>query len=187
MPVDGSGLPANVASSGAAISPATNAIREVEKVVHNQEAIFRPVQGAAEDVQAALADLPEDDSKLGAVRKAAEALQTAVGRIGAEIALVSNRFKAARCDFDARRNEREARFNEEIAHLYELQVRKSALTSDLHRERSNYFLYGMLIAQAGVTIATFGLAVRQKSILWALATAAGVTAITIGIFAFQFI
>ena len=50
-----------------------------------------------------------------------------------------------------------------------------------------YFLYSMLVAQAGVTIATFGLAVRQKSVLWALATAAGVTAITIGIFAFQFI
>ena len=167
--------------------PTTKSIREVDKGLQNQEALFRPVQAAAEDVEAAASDLPTDDPKLGEVRKTAGALQASVGRLTADVSLVSNRFKAARCDYDVRRYEREARFNQEIAGLYELQVRKSSLTSDQHRERSVYFLYGMLAAQAGVTIATFGLAVRQKSILWALATAAGVTAITISFFAYQFI
>ncbi len=170
-----------------ATDPATQTVREVDQALQDQEALFRPVQAAGEDVEAAVNDLSTDDPKLGDVRKAAGALQVAVSRLAADVRLVSQRFKAARCDYDVRRYEREARFNQEIAGLYELQVRKSSLTSDQHRERSIYFLYGMLAAQAGVTIATFGLAVRQKSILWALATAAGVTALTIGIFAYQFI
>jgi hypothetical protein len=53
------------------------------------------------------------------------------------------------------------------AALYELQVRKSALNSDLHLKRSECFFYCML-------------AVRQKSILWGLATGAGVTALALG-------
>jgi hypothetical protein len=97
---------------------------------------------------------------------------------------VSNRFKAARCDFDVRRYDREARFNQEIAVLYELQVRKASLTSDGHRDRSMTYFYAMLMAQAGVTIATFSLALRRKSVLWALATAAGATAISFGVVAF---
>ena len=135
----------------------------------------------------AAADLSAGDGKLSEVRKAADALQAAVVRLAADAGAVGNRFKAARCDYDLRRYDREARFNQEIAGLYELQVRKAAFASDVHRDRSMFFLYAMLAAQAGVTIATFGLAVRHKSILWALATAAGVTALTIGIFAFQFV
>jgi chromosome segregation ATPase len=167
--------------------PATGAIRGLEALLVSQDAAFRSAQSAAEEIQMAVADLPATDAKLSDVHKAADALQSAISRLAAEVATVSSRFKAARCDYDVRRYDREARFNQEVAALYELQVRKSSLTSDVHRERSMYFLYAMLAAQAGVTIATFALAVRQKSVLWALATAAGVTAITISIFAFQFI
>jgi hypothetical protein len=42
----------------------------------------------------------------------------------------------------------------------------------------------MLAAQAGVTIATFSLAVRFRSALWALATVAGVTALAIGAYVY---
>jgi hypothetical protein len=168
-------------------NPATGAIRDLEELLVNQDAAFRTAQSAAEDIHMAMTDLPATDGKLGKVREAADALQAAITRLATEIGTVSSRFKAARCDYDVRRYDREARFNQEVAALYEVQVRKSSLTSDAHRERSMYFLYSMLAAQAGVTIATFALAVRQKSVLWALATAAGVTAITIGIFAFQFI
>jgi hypothetical protein len=166
--------------------PATEAIRALEGLLANQAAAFRPVQAAAEEIQMAAVDLPSDD-KLSDVRKAAANLEASVGRVANELSTLANRFKAARCDYDVRRYAREASFNQEVAALYELQVRKSSLMSDVHRERSNYYLYGMLAAQAGVTIATFGLALRHKSVLWALATAAGVTAVTIGIFAFQFI
>jgi len=40
----------------------------------------------------------------------------------------------------------------------------------------------MLAAQAGVTIATFSLAVRYRSVLWGLAALAGLGALGIGAF-----
>ncbi len=166
--------------------PATKAIRKVEGMLQTQQAVLRPVLAAANEVEMAVQDLPAD-GKLSDVRKSADILQTSVGRLETEISSVSNRFKEAHCDFDVRRYGREGNFNLEVAALYELQVYKSALSSDQHRDRSTFYMYAMLAAQAGVTIATFGLAVRQKSIFWALATAAGVTAITIAIFAYQFI
>ena len=42
----------------------------------------------------------------------------------------------------------------------------------------------MLAAQGGVTIATFSIAMRRKSLLWGLATAAGLAAITFGGYVF---
>jgi hypothetical protein len=86
-------------------------------------------------------------------------------------------FLAGRRDFTARRYEREARDNQETASILEIQVRKSSWNAERYRSRSIMFFYGMLAAQAGVTIATFSLALRQRSTLWALATLAGLGAI----------
>jgi hypothetical protein len=60
--------------------------------------------------------------------------------------------------------------------LYEIQVRQSSAESDRHRVRSKQFFYGMLCAQAGVTIATLAIAVRRQSLMWGLASAAGLCA-----------
>ena len=95
-------------------------------------------------------------------------------------------FLAARRDFTARRYEREARDNQEIAGVYEIQVRKSSWESERHRKRSQLFFLGMLIAQAGVTIATFSLALRQRNILWVLATAAGLAAISFSAYVYLY-
>ena len=56
------------------------------------------------------------------------------------------------------------------------------LVAERHRDRSKNFFYGMLAAQAGVTIATFSLAVKHKSILWGLASLAGVGAILFALY-----
>ena len=61
---------------------------------------------------------------------------------------------ALRDRYDARRLRLEATFNQDIAYLFEVQVHMSGIASDRHRQRSENFCYGMLIAQAGVTIAT---------------------------------
>jgi hypothetical protein len=86
-------------------------------------------------------------------------------------------FKAARHSFKARCYEHEARQNQSVAELYELEVRLHSADSDRHRQRSKNFFYGMLAAQAGVTIATVGLAVRRKSVFWGLASLAGLGAV----------
>ncbi|HZT80926.1 MAG TPA: hypothetical protein VFA26_11910, partial [Gemmataceae bacterium] len=88
-------------------------------------------------------------------------------------------------DFTARRYLKEARYNQAIAGLYEVQVQKSSVESDRHRTRSKHFFYGMLAAQAGVTIASFSLAVRFRSALWGLACLAGLAALGIAAYVYM--
>lgn len=86
-------------------------------------------------------------------------------------------FVAARVRFAALRYDAEARLNQSIAHLYELQVRKNNISAERHHNRSKRFFFGMLGAQAAVIIATFAIAARQRNLLWTLAAAAGVAAL----------
>jgi Domain of unknown function (DUF4337) len=96
-------------------------------------------------------------------------------------------FGTARLRYNARRYNYEARTNQVSAWLHEIQVEKSSLTSERHRYRSSLFFFGMLAAQAGVTIATITLALRRRSIFWALATLAGLTAVALGGYVYLFI
>jgi len=86
-------------------------------------------------------------------------------------------FIAARLRYAALRYDAEARLNQTIANLYELQVRKNNLSAERHHGRSQRFFYGMLGAQLAVIISTFAVAARQRNLLWTLAAAAGVTAL----------
>lgn len=94
-------------------------------------------------------------------------------------------FKTAALDFDARRYRQEAFYNRKTAELYEVRVRRSGFESDRHRERSKKFFYSMLVAQAGVTIASLAAAKAQRSMLWLLAALAGVTAL--GFFSYVYV
>jgi hypothetical protein len=96
-------------------------------------------------------------------------------------------FGAARLRYNARRYNYEARTNQVSAWLYEIQVEKSSLTSERHRYRSSLFFFGMLAAQAGVTVATIALALRRRSVFWALAALAGLTAVALGGYVYLFI
>jgi hypothetical protein len=109
-----------------------------------------------------------------------EASDAAATRRGAD-------FAAARLRYNARRYDHEARYNQTSAWLHEIQVNKSGLLSERHRYRSSLFFFGMLAAQAGVTIATITLALRRRSILWTLATLAGLTAVGLGGYVYLFI
>ena len=97
------------------------------------------------------------------------------------------RAQLARNEYNERRYECEARYNQVIAGLYEAQVRKSSQIAEKHRHRSYLFFYAMLVAQAGVTLATFALAVRQMSALWGVASLAGLLAMAAGIYVYFFI
>ena len=84
---------------------------------------------------------------------------------------------AGRLRYTAARYDAEARLNQVIANLYELQERKENLVAERHHRRSQMFFFGMLAAQAAVIIATFSLAAQKRSLLWSLAAAAGVAAV----------
>jgi hypothetical protein len=96
-------------------------------------------------------------------------------------------FTAARLGFAAQRYDLESRQNQVIAQLYELQVRQSNLSAERHHRRSQRFFYGMLIAQMGVIISTFSLAARQRSFLWSLAAAAGISAVGFASYVYLFV
>jgi hypothetical protein len=80
-------------------------------------------------------------------------------------------------DFNARRYRQESSLNQRVAELYEVRVRRSGVESDRHRTKSTYFFYAMIAAQAGVTIASLAMARTRKSLLWLLATIAGLSSI----------
>ena len=96
-------------------------------------------------------------------------------------------FAAARLRYTAARYDAEARLNQAIANLYELQVRKGNLDAERHHKRSQQFFYGMLGAQAAVIISTFSLAAQKRSLLWSLAAAAGAAAVSFAVYVYLFV
>ena len=96
-------------------------------------------------------------------------------------------FTAARLRYAATRYETEARLNQSIAVIYELQVRKNNVSAERHHKRSGKFFMGMLAAQMAVIIATFSIAARQKSFLWSLAAAAGAAAVSFSLYVYLYV
>ena len=100
---------------------------------------------------------------------------------------VERSFSLARLRYNAMRYDAEARLNQAIANLYELQVRRSNMSAERHHARSQRFFFGMLAAQMAVIIATFAIAARQRNLLWSLAAAAGIAAILLSIYVYVFV
>lgn len=90
---------------------------------------------------------------------------------------LNDSFKLCAMHFEGLRYKQESSYNRRIAELFEVHVRRSGVESDRHRDRSRNFFYSMLVAQAGVTIASLALSKQRKSSLWMLAAVAGVSAI----------
>jgi methyl-accepting chemotaxis protein len=156
----------------------SRAIDELGALVNETTLLARTISGSIQDL-AGLTDFAsaEDQDPLGqtvrGLLRIATAARTAAENLQAD-------FKAGRNGFKARCYEQEARQNQSVAELYELDVRLDSAASERHRQRSKNFFYGMLVAQAGVTIASLSLAVRHKSVLWSLATTTGLAAILFG-------
>ena len=116
-----------------------------------------------------------------------DALVTSAGAGAAAGPSVKRDFTTARLRYTAARYEVEARLNQAIANLYELQVRKSNFSAERHHARSQKFFFGMLGAQLGVIVSTFAMAARNRNLLWSLAAAAGVLAIAFAIYVYMFV
>ena len=100
---------------------------------------------------------------------------------------LSRDFTAARLHYTAARYDAEARLNQAVAFVYELQVRKSNVSAERHHARSERFFYGMLAAQMAVIIATFAIAARQRNLLWSIAAAAGLAAVVLMVYVYLFV
>jgi hypothetical protein len=129
-------------------------------------------------------DADKFDAALQPVNKAIENLEASISSFD----LPARRdFTAARVRYTAQRYDAEARLNQTIANLYELQVRKSNSDAERHHRRSQKFFFGMLAAQAAVIIATFAIAAKKRNLLWSLAAAAGVAAIGFAIYVYLYV
>lgn len=100
---------------------------------------------------------------------------------------VTRDFTAARLRYTAQRYDTEARLNQAIGNILELQVRLSNFTAERHRIRSQRFFLGMLLAQAAVIISTLAMAARQRNALWSLAAAAGLVAVGFAIYVYLWV
>jgi hypothetical protein len=142
---------------------------------------------------------PRDlDAALLAAKNRAEAFDAAITPVGQVIdqlektltgtgdKSLSRDFVAARLRYTATRYDAEARLNQAIGNLYELQVRKSNIDAERHHKRSQQFFYGMLGAQMAVIISTFAIAARKRNLLWSLAAAAGAAAVGFAVYVFLY-
>ena len=117
------------------------------------------------------------DAALEPVIRGGDALGDLLAPTGSAQAELSRDFAALRLRYSSLRYDAEARLNQNIAVLHELQVRRSNLMAERHHLRSQRFFYGMLGAQAAVIIATLAMAARQRSLLWSIAALAGLIAL----------
>jgi len=102
------------------------------------------------------------------------------------VALVRD-FTAARLRYAALRYEIEARLNQTIANLFEVQVRKSNILAEHHHRRSQRFFFGMLGAQTGVIISTLAIAAKNRNLLWSIAAAAGLVAVGFAVYVYLYV
>lgn len=172
-----------------ALPPATEVAPEIKSAI---EAVEKLEPDMA--VAGLLAKVTEKslDAALRAARDRAQAFDNLTGPINREIEALEKKFSsrdfiAARLRYTASRYEAEARLNQDIANLYELQVRKSNIAATRHHVRSQRFFFGMLAAQAGVIIATFAMAARKRNLLWSIAAGAGLLAVAFAVYVYLFI
>jgi hypothetical protein len=100
---------------------------------------------------------------------------------------LSRDFAVLRLRYSSLRYDAEARLNQAIANLYELQVRQGNISAERHHRRSQRFFLGMLAAQAAVILATFAMAAQRRSALWIVAAAAGLGALLFAVYVYVYI
>jgi hypothetical protein len=147
--------------------------KSIENVLEEFDALVKQQTALAFEFQRITARLKRSEG----LEKRADAIRTLNAKLQGD-------FKAVRHAYSARRYEDDARSNQDSAYLYEVKVFSSAARSDKHLFRSKLFLFAMLVAQVGVTIATLAIAVKRKSVFWLLAALTGVIAIGFGTYVY---
>jgi hypothetical protein len=140
-------------------------------------AALRAAQDHARAFDSLLRPVVDGGDRLGEAIDATPATRRALGR---DFAVLRLRYSAMR--YDA-----EAKLNQAIARLHDVQVRLANLAAERHERRSGWFFQGMLGAQAAVLVSTFALAARRRSLLWSLAASAGLGAVSFAAYVYLFL
>jgi hypothetical protein len=175
----------NIAAVENANKPASDALTPVDRLLQREGQLVRSVARAVRPLERG-ADTLNSKGNHDDQRNAIGQLVKAIQYLGTDMEALNTDYHVARNNFLARRYKVEADTNQAAATVYELQVRKSSQMAEQHRERSKNFFYCMLAAQAGVTIGTFSLAFKHKSLLWGLASLAGLTAVSVSVYVYLY-
>lgn len=138
---------------------------------------LRAAQDHARSFDATLHPIVTQGDRLGEAIDASAAAKQSLGRD----------FAILRLSYSSMRYDAEAKLNQSIARLYDVQVRQTNLTAERHQHRSTRFFYGMLGAQAAVLVSTFAIAARRRSLLWSLAASAGLVAVSFAAYVYLFL
>lgn len=138
---------------------------------------LRAAQDHARSFDATLHPIVTQGDRLGEAIDASAAAKKTLGRD----------FAVLRLSYSSMRYDAEAKLNQFIARLYDVQVRQTNLTAERHQRRSTRFFYGMLGAQAAVLVSTFAIAARRRSLLWSLAASAGLVAVSFAAYVYVFL
>jgi hypothetical protein len=161
------------------------ALSAVESFASDAETAQKLSAVKAEALRAALADAR---NAAAAFDEATKPINKDTDRLNVELMKgdkpVFRAFSAARLRYNADRYDSEARLNQAIANIYELQVRQNNLSAEKHHKRSGKFFFGMLAAQLAVIVSTFAIAARKKNLLWAFAAAAGAGAVSFAVYVY---
>lgn len=161
------------------------ALHAVEKQAPETEIAehLKPVddQALATALQAAKANVQAFEAAIAPANRELEKLeqQVAGGDKNARQDTMATKMR-----FNALRYDAEAKLNQNIASLLELQVRKANISAERHHKRSGKFFFGMLAAQAAVIVSTFAIAARKRNFLWSVAAVAGVAAIIFAVYVY---
>jgi len=170
------------------LAPMQEQLRELGRVVEAQVKPVPALDRCVRMIELALAGIkPGAGKEIVAVRQALAEVSRSGAEMLAAAELLRQRMNLVEQSFLARSYRLEADRNLHLAQLYELQVRQNGGLAERHRNRSRSFFYGMLCAQAGVTISSLALAARQKNLLWGLAGAAGLTALVFSLYVYLFV
>jgi hypothetical protein len=166
-----------VAAGVRAVTPADleHALQVVQDNVSSFDAAIAPTNRALDTIRTAFSAVTAAANTRTRQSPTAESQA-----VQARLEQLANDFTAARLRYSARRYDLEASLNKDVAQITEISVRKSNLVAEHHKARSGMFFIGMIIAQAAVIVSTMALAVKKKSLLWGLATAAGLVAVCFG-------
>ena len=162
------------------IGPVNRLSDQLDALLARQSALAQESRTAARLASAFPADADPG------LRRAAESSVAACLAVQSDAMQLHRDFTVARLRFAAARYDAEARLNQTIANLYELQVRKNNLSAERHHFRSQRFFYGMLAAQMAVIISTFAMAAQKRNLLWSLAAAAGAGAMLFAAYVFLY-
>ena len=156
------------------------AIHSARDQAQDFDTATKPINQAVDQLDALL-------GKLAMVRQKSQGPARADASAADLFASLTRDFTAARLRYAGLRYEIEARLNQTIANLYEVQVRKSNISAEHHHRRSQRFFFGMLAAQTGGIISTLAMAAKNRNLLWFISAAAGLVAVAFAVYVFLYV